>query len=143
MSKPVTAEPGAPAAPSASSSTQTHFSWLRTRLSVERTFMSWTRTSVSLIGFGFTIYQFLAKLSRADLRPDAPRNFGLAFIGTGILTMAVGIWQRRLEVAYLDSDEYREIGQRPGLPQWRWSGWVGVVVIVIGVVTGGWIILSP
>ncbi|TIU04855.1 MAG: DUF202 domain-containing protein, partial [Mesorhizobium sp.] len=32
-----------------------HFSWLRTRLSVERTLMSWVRTSVSLIGFGFTI----------------------------------------------------------------------------------------
>jgi putative membrane protein len=31
-----------------------HFSWLRTRLSLERTLMSWVRTAVSLIGFGFT-----------------------------------------------------------------------------------------
>ena len=31
---------------------ESHFSWLRTRLSVERTLMSWVRTSVSLIGFG-------------------------------------------------------------------------------------------
>jgi putative membrane protein len=28
----------------------THFGWLRTRLSVERTMMSWIRTAVSLIG---------------------------------------------------------------------------------------------
>jgi Domain of unknown function (DUF202) len=32
-----------------------HFSWLRTRLSVERTMMSWIRTATALIGFGFTI----------------------------------------------------------------------------------------
>jgi inner membrane protein YidH len=36
----------------------THFGWLRTRLSVERTLMSYLRTAVSLIGFGFTIVQF-------------------------------------------------------------------------------------
>ena len=35
-----------------------HFSWLRTRLSIERTLMSWVRTSTALIGFGFTIFQF-------------------------------------------------------------------------------------
>ena len=32
-----------------------HFGWVRTRLAVERTMMSWIRTSVSMIGFGFTI----------------------------------------------------------------------------------------
>ena len=31
-----------------------HFSWIRTRLSVERTMMSWVRTAVALIGFGFS-----------------------------------------------------------------------------------------
>ena len=38
---------------------ETHFSWLRTRMSAERTLMSWVRTAISLIGFGFTIFQFL------------------------------------------------------------------------------------
>jgi putative membrane protein len=42
---------------------QTHFAWLRTRLSGERTLMSFNRTAIALIGFGFTIYQFLAKLN--------------------------------------------------------------------------------
>jgi len=40
----------------------THWGWIRTRLSVERTLMSWVRTSVSLIGFGFTIVQFFEHL---------------------------------------------------------------------------------
>jgi putative membrane protein len=35
-----------------------HFSWIRTRFSLERTMMSWIRTAVSLIGFGFAIVQF-------------------------------------------------------------------------------------
>ena len=39
-----------------------HFSWLRTRASLERTMMSWIRTAVSLIGFGFTIVQFFERM---------------------------------------------------------------------------------
>src|SRR5271165_5286034 len=39
-----------------------HFSWLRTRLSVERTMMSWVRTATALIAFGFTIVQFFARI---------------------------------------------------------------------------------
>ena len=41
-----------------------HFSWIRTRLSVERTLRSWMRTAVALIGFGFTIVQFLERLPK-------------------------------------------------------------------------------
>ena len=39
-----------------------HFGWIRTRLSVERTMMSWLRTAVALIGFGFAIVQYLSHL---------------------------------------------------------------------------------
>jgi putative membrane protein len=38
-----------------------HFSWVRTRLSVERTLMAAVRTSLALIGFGFTIVQFFER----------------------------------------------------------------------------------
>ena len=41
-----------------------HFSWLRTRLSVERTMMSWIRIAVSLIGFGFAIVQFFERMDQ-------------------------------------------------------------------------------
>lgn len=43
---------------------ETHFSWLRTRLSTERTLMSWVRTAVALIAFGFTIFQFLDRFNK-------------------------------------------------------------------------------
>ncbi len=122
--------------------TQTHFSWFRTRMSVERTFMSWTRTAVSLIGFGFTIYQFLRSLERASERPDAPRNFGLAFIGAGLLAMAMGVFQREREIAYLNGPEFQGFGWREGLPRWRFSNVIAGVVIAIGLVAFWWIIVS-
>jgi inner membrane protein YidH len=34
-----------------------HFGWVRTRLSLERTMMSWLRTAVALIGFGFGLWE--------------------------------------------------------------------------------------
>ena len=40
----------------------THFAWLRTRMSIERTLMSWLRTATALIGFGFTIFPVSAKV---------------------------------------------------------------------------------
>jgi len=41
-----------------------HFGWIRTRLSVERTMMSWQRTAVALIGFGFAIVQYINHLQQ-------------------------------------------------------------------------------
>ena len=76
-----------------------HFAWLRTRLSLERTMMSWVRTAVALIGFGFAIVQYLEHLeqtpeARAAYLPHAPRYLGLAMIACGILALVISIWQR-------------------------------------------------
>ena len=65
-----------------------HFGWIRTRLALERTLMSWVRTSVALIGFGFTIVLFFEHLQAIAgvapaLRPQAPRYLGLALIAAG------------------------------------------------------------
>jgi putative membrane protein len=91
-----------------------HFSWVRTRLSVERTMMSWIRTAISLIGFGFTIFQFFEHLGSMAgvapaLRPQMPRYIGLALIGAGILALAISLWQYHWGVRYLWSEPYRPI----------------------------------
>jgi uncharacterized membrane protein YidH (DUF202 family) len=44
--------------------TDSHFAWVRTRLALERTIMSWLRTAVALIGFGFAIVQYLEHLQQ-------------------------------------------------------------------------------
>lgn len=56
--------------------------------------MSVIRTSLSLIGFGFTIFQVFQQLHRAGVltAADAPRRFGEALVGIGIAMLVVGIW---------------------------------------------------
>jgi putative membrane protein len=91
-----------------------HFGWLRTRLSVERTMMSWLRTAVSLIGFGFAIVQFFERLgqmpgAQAAQHPDAPKYLGLALIASGILALVVSIWQYWWFVGYMWSGPFRPL----------------------------------
>ena len=91
-----------------------HFAWIRTRLSLERTIMSWLRTAVALIGFGFAIVQYLEHLeetpgARAAYLPHAPRYLGLALISCGILALLVSIWQYRWGIRYLWGEPYTPI----------------------------------
>ena len=62
-------------------------------MSADRTLMSVIRTSLSLIGFGFTIAQVFQKLRDQDIitKAAAPRNFGLALVGLGIVMLVIGI----------------------------------------------------
>jgi putative membrane protein len=83
-----------------------HFSWLRTRLGVERTLMSWVRTAVALIGFGFTIVLFFNRMNGmpgvAPARlPDAPRYLGLMLILCGILALVLSVWEYQWTLGYL------------------------------------------
>jgi putative membrane protein len=91
-----------------------HFAWLRTRLALERTIMSWLRTAVALIGFGFAIVQYFSHLlqvpeARAPYLPDAPRYLGLSLIGCGVLALVVSIWQYRWGLRYLWSEPFTPI----------------------------------
>jgi putative membrane protein len=88
-----------------------HFSWLRTRMSLERTLMSWVRTAVALIGFGFTIVQFFERFQDMTgvahaLRPQAPRYVGLALIFAGIAALVVSAWQYRELLRYMWSENF-------------------------------------
>jgi putative membrane protein len=91
-----------------------HFGWIRTRLSVERTMMSWIRTAVSLIGFGFAIVQFFERLQemtgvRAASYPKAPQYLGLALIASGILALVISIWQYRWTIRYMWNSPFTPI----------------------------------
>jgi len=72
----------------------------RTIMAAERTLMSWTRTSISLISFGFTIYkfiQFMQEQGKAIIikDPAGPRNFGMALIAIGAISLLVASIQYR------------------------------------------------
>jgi len=115
-----------------------HFAWLRTRLALERTIMAWTRTSASLIGFGFTIVQFFQRVQSASpptvpvLLPEAPRYFGLALIGSGVLGLVISIWQYHRGLHYLWGGEFRPIAGIEKEPMTTPMMWVAIVLILVG-----------
>ena len=114
-----------------------HFAWVRTRLSLERTMMSWQRTAVALIGFGFAIVQYLEHLEQmpeahAAYLPHAPRYLGLALISCGVMALVISIWQYWWGIRYLWGEPYTPIAgltkegkQTPIIA-------VAIVLIVIG-----------
>lgn len=111
----------------------THFGWLRTRLSVERTMMSWIRTAVSLIGFGFAIVQFFERLRQMTKDstvyfPEAPKYLGLSLIASGILALLVSIWQYWWTVNYLRSGTFAPIA---GLKEGMQSPVIVVAVLLV------------
>jgi putative membrane protein len=80
-----------------------HFGWLRTRLSLERTIMSWLRTAMALIALGFVIVQYCNHLHGS---PSAPLYLKPALIISVILALVVAIEQYWWGVRYLCSETY-------------------------------------
>jgi putative membrane protein len=84
-----------------------HFSWINSRLAIERTFLAWMRTSVSLIAFGFTIVKFFQHLESIEparkpmLGTGAPRDLGIALIAAGIGALFVASLQYHWGINYL------------------------------------------
>jgi putative membrane protein len=104
-------------------SAESHFAWLRTRLSVERTLRSWVRTATAPIGFGFTIGQFIERLNTTTgaapaLRPQAPRYLGLALIGKGVAALLIALGEYRWVLGYLRGPEFRAVAGLERTP-WR------------------------
>lgn len=112
---------------------QTHFAWLRTRMSIEQTAMSWVRTSLALIGFGFTIYQVLRSLTEtAPFRGDAPRDLGLAFIALGVVALLFALLSYRGALHYMWSGEFRTVAGFDDSPRRTFVPVVIVVLLLIG-----------
>jgi putative membrane protein len=115
-----------------------HFAWLRTRLALERTLMAWVRTSVALIGFGFTIVQFFDRLNAMEgvaqaARPQAPRHLGLALIAAGVLALLISTWQYQIGVRYLWSNEFAVLAGIDSRPMKRvvWQSPLIAITIVM------------
>jgi putative membrane protein len=113
-----------------------HFSWLRTRLSLERTMMSWQRTATALIGFGFAIVQYFNHLqetpgARPAYLPTAPEYLGLALISCGIGALVVAIWQYQFTVRYLWSGAFEQIAGMT--KEGKHSPVLAIAIVLIGV----------
>jgi putative membrane protein len=95
-----------------------HFAWIRTRLSVERTMTSWLRTAIGLIGFGFAIDQYLTRVQDTPGPegvhfPHAPHYLGLALIASGIVALLISILQYFWTLQYISGGSFSAIaGER-------------------------------
>ena len=75
---------------------RTALAFHRNRLAADRTLMAIMRTSLSMIGFGFTLYTFVTNFIRNDadhgvLAQQAPTRFALTMIILGTLLLTLGI----------------------------------------------------
>ena len=122
-----------------------HFAWLRTRLSLERTLMSWVRTAVALIGFGFTIVQFLERLPKMSgappILPEAPRYLGMALIGAGIVALLVSAHQYRRMLAYLWARDFEPIAGMKQAPIQTPLYIITIAMILIGLFAFGSVLI--
>ena len=122
--------------PSVLSQRESHFSWLRTRMSVERTLMSWVRTATALIGFGFTIFQFFEHFSQtpgvaSPRHPGASRAIALALVGTGTAALIIAIMEYWGTLRYLWSGDFSDIA---GTEEGRKLTPAIIVAILLGLV---------
>ncbi len=114
-----------------------HFAWMRTRLAVERTLISFLGMSVTLIGFGFGIVQFFDRLEEmpgipSARFPDASRDMGLALIFCGIMAAIVSAYEYRLLNRYLRSGNFTSIAGLGKMRMFTPLYGITVVLIIIG-----------
>lgn len=131
MSDDVTSRPGEP-------SVSDVFSWIRTDLSNLRTLMFWARTAVSLIGFGFTIFNFFSGFLDESGEPrlrEFSRNLGLALVVTGTCAVLVGVYNYWIINQYLESSPVAAAVHRGLKLRWIYSYVISGVLAIIGVVT--------
>jgi putative membrane protein len=118
---------------------EAHFAWLRTRLALERTLMSWMRTATALIGFGFSIVQFFERLSHMDgfkpaRDPNLARYLGLMLILLGSVSLAVAMVQYRGLVRYLEGEPFSAIAGR-AKSAWRTpTPFAASLLVLVGII---------
>jgi putative membrane protein len=80
---------------------------VRTALSSEQTLMSWVRTALSMVTFGFSVAQFfffLAKHRGDDTLTVYPSRLAISLISLGILVLALATFEHRLRIRRLKTE---------------------------------------
>ena len=98
---------------------------IRDHLANERTYLSWMRSGISLLGFGVLIVRM--RVLRPPLAPQAPGNgwkLGLAFAVVGLITVALSSWHYFAVRNDIEDDTYA--------PSDRWVLLSSLVLVALG-----------
>ncbi|MDQ2651464.1 MAG: DUF202 domain-containing protein [Chloroflexota bacterium] len=125
--------------PGAIDTLSAEYSWIRSDLSNLRTLLSWARTAVSMIGFGFTIYNFydgvFQDVGGSERMHLAARNLGVALVLAGTLGMLIGAWNYWTINQYLERSPVAMTVSRSLKLRWMYAYALSAVLVVIGLVT--------
>jgi len=88
----------------------------RTYMSAERTFLSWIRTGVALMAFGFVVARFgvfLREIQATTHQPTQSKTafsiyIGLGLVAAGVFTTVASAFKHKRYTAALDRGEFRE-----------------------------------
>lgn len=88
----------------------THLALQRSFLATERTLMAWIRTSISMIGFGFTLAKLFQSLAGANVLIRGPagevwtaEGVGMLMISLGTFALVAAVFDHRRELKQLRS----------------------------------------
>jgi putative membrane protein len=130
---PLDSEPSQSLSTNELASDRTELAKYRSRAAADRTLMAWIRTSLSLIGFGFGIPTIVRTIENTQVGHQIdPIRFsvivGLAFIGTGMLGMALGLKEHRRLLQQIQRDRYT-------YEESHSAEIIGVALLVIGFIS--------
>jgi putative membrane protein len=123
-----------PQNPIAGSADVTQLAVERTLLAHERTLMAWIRTSMAMITLGFSLYKFFFYLREWEPERHAAsafgaRAYGLVMIATGVVSLAIAIWQHRREV--------KRLGELYPDAPFSLATWLALLIVGLGVLAFG------
>lgn len=98
-------------------------------MAADNSLMAWTRTALSLISFGFTMYKVLENIetnTRLLHREHTPRNVGLFLIAVGTLSIWMGAFE------YYST--LKELSHLREVRFWRGSTALALIMCLTGLV---------
>jgi putative membrane protein len=104
----------------------------RSFLAAERTLMAWIRTSISMIGFGFTVAKLFESLAEAHVLIKGPGGRVWTAEGVGMLLISLGTFA--LVIAVFDHRRELKLLQSAGLqPRFSLTMAVASILAILGV----------
>jgi putative membrane protein len=85
----------------------------RNFMAAERTLMAWIRTSISMIGFGFTLAKLFQSLAQANVLIRGPAGRIWTPVGVGMVLISLGTFS--LVIAVLDHRRQLRLLRASGL----------------------------